>query len=310
MRQHTVSTPYQVGDVHFYTTEIRGELVLFDTGPGTPQAFAALQQQVDLDRLQHLFVTHCHDDHFGLAATIAQESDAQIHFPRKDARKLRNLDRRLLRFEAVFSEIGFDSAVTRKLMDWLRKSAWRSDFDQFAIVEESDTLEKLGITWASFAGHSQSDLVYFCGDHAITGDILLRNVLQVPLLDVEVEDFSGRFVNYIPWCTSLAAMPKLRSFILCPGHCGYLELDEALMAYLRRLLKRAEGVRRMAGMQVQEMIVKICGAIPDDPFYLFFKGSELVFLRDFLAEPQRLQEALQQIGLFDSVRDLYAAAVG
>ena len=36
--QHTINTPYMVGPVHCYTTEIDGALVLFDTGPPTEPA--------------------------------------------------------------------------------------------------------------------------------------------------------------------------------------------------------------------------------------------------------------------------------
>jgi 2,4-dienoyl-CoA reductase (NADPH2) len=42
MKQHNVMTPYLVGEVHFYSTEIDRELVLFDTGPPTPEAVAVL----------------------------------------------------------------------------------------------------------------------------------------------------------------------------------------------------------------------------------------------------------------------------
>lgn len=313
MRQHTVRTPYQVGEAHFYSTEIDGKLVLFDTGPSTPEAFAFLREQVDLARLKYLFITHCHDDHFGLATSIARESDARIYIPRKDSIKLRNREKRLPQLEKVFAGCGFDAAVIRKLMDWFRANARRfAGSEHFGIVEESDALERLRITCSSFAGHSQSDLVYFCDGHAITGDILLRNVFQVPLLDIDVEDFTGRFVNYVPWCSSLAAMSKLRGYKLCPGHCGNLDrLDETLTSYLRRLLRRAERVRKMEGVEsVQEMIVRLFGKVPDDPVYLFSKASEMVFLRDFLSEPVRLKHSLEQIGLFESVSDLYAAAAG
>ena len=85
MRQHTVHTPYMVGDAHFYSTEIDGELVLFDTGPPTPEALDFLCREIDLTRLRYVFITHCHVDHYGLAAHIAANSGAEILIPRKDA---------------------------------------------------------------------------------------------------------------------------------------------------------------------------------------------------------------------------------
>ena len=81
MKRHTVMTPYMVGEVHYYSTEINGELVLFDTGPPTPGGLAELVRTVDLKRLKHLFVTHCHVDHYGLAAHIESHSAARRHGP-------------------------------------------------------------------------------------------------------------------------------------------------------------------------------------------------------------------------------------
>ena len=35
MLQHTVQTPYVVGEVHFYSIELESGLAMFDTGPPT-----------------------------------------------------------------------------------------------------------------------------------------------------------------------------------------------------------------------------------------------------------------------------------
>jgi len=87
MIQHTVHTPYMVGESHFYSTEIDGDLVLFDTGPASSHARAYLKSQIDLRRLKYLFITHGHVDHCGLAAYIAQNSTAEILVPGKTPKK-------------------------------------------------------------------------------------------------------------------------------------------------------------------------------------------------------------------------------
>ena len=46
-----------------------------------------------------------------------------------------------------------------------------------------------------------------------------------------------------------------------------------------------------------------------DPFVIYLKVCEIVFMRDFLAEPERLKASLEQIGLFARVGDLYNAVV-
>ncbi len=312
MRQHTVHTPYKFGEVHFYSTEIKGELVLFDTGPPTPEAFDFLKGEVDLSRLKYLFITHCHVDHFGLAPAIAAESDAEILLPRKDMARLRHREESVVRFGQLLAGYGFDGGFVHDFMAWFRKNVWHAvDTERFRIVEESDVPEKLGITCLSLPGHSQSDMVYLYGNKAITGDILLRDIFQVPLLYVDLESFSDRFTNYDAYCTSMPQLQKLRDCAILPGHSRHVPgVDETIVFHTRKLLQRAGHVKRFAGVaSVQDVMGLLFGEMPDDYFYLYAKASEIVFLRDFLAEPGKLRHSLEQIGLFDAVRDLYAAVV-
>ncbi len=312
MRQHTIQTPYKFGEVHFYSTEIKGELVLFDTGPPTQEAFAFLKGEVDLARLKYLFITHCHVDHFGLASAIAAESDAEILLPRKDVAKLKRREDSVARFEKLFSGYGFDGDFVHDFMAWFRKNVWHTvDAKRFRIVEESDVPERLGVTCLSLPGHSQSDMVYLYGNKAITGDILLRDIFQVPLLDVDVENFSERFTNYDAYCTSLLQLQRLRGYTILPGHSRHVPgLNETIILYIRKLLKRAGHVKRFVGVaSVQDVMNFLFGEKPDDYVYIYSKISEIIFLRDFLAEPGKLRHSLEQIGLFATVSDLYAAAV-
>jgi hydroxyacylglutathione hydrolase len=310
MRQHTVPTPYMVGEAHFYTTEIDGELVLFDTGPATPEALAILRGEVDIGRLKYLFITHCHVDHYGLAAYVERHSAAEVFIPRKDAIKLRRHGERFAHLEALLAGCGFDSGFTREL----RKTFEMHKLfpvvpERYTIVEESDLPARLGIGWLSCPGHSQSDLVYLLGNHAVTGDILLRNIFQAPLFDVDLETFAGRFRNYDAYCASLLKLEKLRGYEIHPGHRQFVaSLDDTILFYVRKLMERAGQVKRLAGVgSVREMLGRLFGESLADPFIVYLKVSEILFMRDFLEEPARLKGALERIGLFERVRELYAA---
>ena len=85
IKQHTIDTPYMVGPVHCYTVKIKGELVLFDTGPPTDKARRYLREHVDLRSLQHVIITHCHIDHYGLASWLEKETEATVYLPYRDA---------------------------------------------------------------------------------------------------------------------------------------------------------------------------------------------------------------------------------
>jgi hydroxyacylglutathione hydrolase len=298
------------GAAHFYSTEIDGELVLFDTGPAMPDALAFLEEQVDFRRLKYLFITHCHVDHCGLAAYLAQNSSAEILIPRRDALKLRHHEQCLAYIKKFLKEIGFDDAFTERWLNAMDETKYFPEIPgRFTIVEESDIPQKLGISWLSCPGHSQSDLVYLCGNNAISGDTLLRDIFQAPFLDADLDTFAGRFRNYDAYCTSLLELEKLHRYKILPGHREYvMSLNDTIYFYVRKLLERARQVKRFDGVEsVKEVIGHLFGDSLVDPFVVFLKASEIVFMRDFLAEPGKLERSLRQIGLSDPMRELYAA---
>jgi hydroxyacylglutathione hydrolase len=310
MQKHTMKTPYVVGDVHVYTTELRGELVLFDTGPDTPEALEYLRSHVDLERLRHVFITHCHADHYGLADFISKNTNAEIYIPRKDSIKFRNHERRLQRIHELLTSFGHSDEFIREVRTTVgRKGIFPTVPSRYQIVEESDVPRRLGISHISCAGHSQSDLVYRVGDCCVTGDVLLRTIFQTPLLDVDLDTFAGRFLNYRAYCGTLVKFKDLWSCRILPGHGEeIISLAETILFYVSKLLERAGRVKGYSHVrQVGDVVREIFGDSSLDPFVTYVKISEIFFLRDFLQDPGKLRESLKAIGLFPRVRDQFAA---
>jgi len=304
MQQLTVPTPYVVGEVHIYTTEVDGELILFDTGPPTAAALAFLKENVELDRLRHVFITHCHVDHYGLADYLCKNSRAEIYLPHKDAVKINHHHERLEGIESLLLEMGFDTHYVERFRQTVTNAGVFPSFPQrYQVVEETDALERLGFSFLNCPGHSQSDLVYLGDDWAITGDTLLRGIFQAPLLDLDLDTFSGRFDNYGAYCTSLHRMVSLRGRRILPGHRQDVDsLDTAILFYVGKLLERAKRIKKYAHEEdVTAIFHQLFGPAMDDPFHVYLKVSEIVFMRDFLAQPHRLSEALIHLGLFDAV---------
>lgn len=313
MRQHTVNTPYLVGEAHFYSTEIEGELVLFDTGPATPDALAFLRQEIDLSRLRYVFITHCHVDHYGLAHVLGKETDAEIFIPFKDAVKIRRHPDRLAHIEKILAECGFDGEMTAGLRTIVENVRIFPPFpDRYTIVEESDVPARLGITWLQCPGHSQSDLVYCHGNWAVTGDVLLRGIFQAPLLDIDLETFSGRFRNYDAYCASLVKLATLRGSTILPGHRYHLDdVDETILFYVQKTLERAGQVKRFAHVDsIRDVVEQLFSEPSPDPFFIYLKASEIAFMRDFLADPGKLRHSMQEIGLYGKVAGLYEEVAG
>jgi hydroxyacylglutathione hydrolase len=309
MQQHTVQTPYMVGEVHFYSAELENGLALFDTGPPTKEGEAGLADGIDLSRLKYLFITHCHVDHYGLTNFVLENSDAEIYIARKDAIKFNRHAERIGCIAALLSQYGFSDDFIQGLRDsFSRHKIFPTLPNKYRIVEDSPEINALGVNWLACPGHSQSDLVYLLGDFAVTGDILLRNIFQAPLLDIDLESFAGRFRNYDAYCASLLKLAQLREYRIMPGHRHSIKsLDEAVLFYVKTLIERAVQILPFRDLPLTEMIEQLFQGRLSDPFLVYLKVSEILFMLDFIENPALLKASLEQIGLYDKVSALYRA---
>ncbi len=311
IQQHTIDTPYMVGPVHCYSLEAAGELVLIDTGPPTPGARQSLAEAIDLSRLRHVVITHCHIDHYGLAAWLERETGATIYVPYRDGLKLGGQERRLMGMYETLREMGFSEGYLQQLDRILKGSQVFPPLpERYGIVEE-DLPKYLGIEYLACPGHSQSDLVYIAGDWAVSGDVLLRGIFQSPLLDTDLET-GQRFRNYIAYCETLVKLGTLRDRRILPGHRNGIDSVEAtILFYIGKLLERVVQLRPHADDgNIARIIETLFGKDMLEPFHIYLKASEIAFMKDFLAEPDRLQDALSSIGLFPRVADQFRAAIG
>lgn len=306
MRQHTVQTPYMVGEVHFYTTELESGLALFDTGPPTADGEKALREAVDFDRLKYLFLTHCHVDHYGLAAYVLRNSAAEIFIARKDAVKINRHTERIAAIAALLAGYGFSEEFISTLRDSFKThNVFPQAPEKYTIIEDAAALDP-GVSWLPCPGHSQSDLVYLTGGYAVSGDLLLKNIFQAPLLDIDLATFSGRFRNYAAYCSSLGNLVRLRDYRIMPGHRqGVQSLDEAVLFYVRTLLERAVQILAFKDHPLPEIIDRLFNGRLTEPFFVYLKLSEIVFMLDFIENPETLKAALEQIGLFGTVSTLF-----
>ena len=307
MLQHTVHTPYLVGDVHFYTTELDGALALFDTGPPTPEGEDALRRSVDLGRLKYLFITHCHVDHCGLASYLLENSSACVYLPRLDALKFARHADRMACIEGLLGGYGFGGEFVRQLRDsFARHKIFPAKPGRYRIVEESAELKGLGIEWLACPGHSQSDLVYLVDGCAVSGDLLLRDIFQAPLLDINLETFADRFRNFDAYCVSLGKLAKLRGSRIMPGHRENVGgVDAAILFYVTTLLERSAKLLPHRALAVNEIVERLFRGRLTEPFHVYLKVSEIVFMLDFLDNPALLRRSLEGIGLFEEVAELY-----
>ena len=309
--QHTINTPYMVGPVHCYTAVLGGELVLFDTGPPTEEGRRYLQKHIDLDRLRHVIVTHCHIDHYGLSFWLSEQTEATFYLPYRDGLKVSHDKRRLERMNDLLAERGFNADYIESLRELLQRSVLFPPFPENYLIAERDLPGHLGIMVLNCPGHSQSDLVYVGDEWAVTGDTLLRGIFQSPLLDVDLEA-GGRFRNYEAYCMTLLKLAGLRDKRILPGHRHTVEsVDATVRFYVTKMLQRAEQLRPYRREEnIAAIIHRLFGGTITEVFHVYLKASEIIFMKDFLEQPDQLRGSLEAIGLFDDVAEHFCRAVG
>lgn len=309
--QHTIDTPYPVGPVHCYTIEMDGGLVLFDTGPPTSQAKAYFTEHLDLSRVRHVLVTHCHIDHYGLAHWFEQHSDAIIYLSHRDGLKIAQHERRMELMQWLLRDVGFDSEYLSGLEKIFASGVlFPPPPRQFKIAEEELPAE-LGIEVIPCPGHSQSDVVYSFGNYAVTGDTLLRGIFQSPLLDVDLVT-GKRFNNYHAYCGSIVRLAGLEGKKILPGHRHSVDsVHGSLQFYVEKMLTRVEQILPVKDEKnVARLIEKLFNNTMNDVFHIYLKASEILFMQDFLAEPEQLEKSLAEIGLLDTVAPLFRRVAG
>ncbi|WP_303721536.1 MBL fold metallo-hydrolase [Malonomonas rubra] len=265
--QHTLPTPYPVGPVHCYSAEINGELLLIDTGPPMEEGKKYLQQHFDLQRLQHVLITHCHIDHYGLAAWLEREYDCTIYLPYRDSLKIANHSKRLDGLTAIRQEIGFSAAFAEAFRCEMDSDLVFPEFPQQFKIAEQELPPELGIEILACPGHSQSDLVYVGSNWAATGDTMLREIFQSPMLDIDLKT-GKRFHNYAAYCDTILKLATLRDKQILPGHNGYIiGVDFNISYYTDKLLKRAKQSRKFsAELNAPEVVEKLFGDSIQEPF--------------------------------------------
>jgi len=305
LTQHTINTPYLVGPVHCYTFEREGELLLFDTGPHTMEAVSYLRKNVDLARLKHILITHCHIDHYGLAHWLEQETEATIYVPFRDAMKMERHEERMELMYGLLVEMGFADSHLAELRKIFDSGILFPPFPKEYQISEEAIPEHLGIEVINCPGHSQSDVVYRFDGRLVTGDTLLKGIFQSPLLDVDL--ITGkRFRNYDAYCKSVGKLAALNGATVLPGHREDVSsIKDILLFYISKLLVRVE---QLLPYRDETNIIDIVSTFftsMDDVFRIFLKASEIMFMQDFLRNPNQLKHAVQAIGLYDEVAEMF-----
>lgn len=248
-----VPFPQAGGPVNVYAVEDEGGgLCLFDTGLGSEEARAALDEGFRrlgrrLEEVRRVVVSHGHVDHFGNAQVIAERSGAPVFAGAGDIGKIAASGPRwrdkLPHYGGFLSRMGVPTEVLAALAAELGGgySLARRVDEVRAIGEgerlrfrdfEAEVLHMPGHTPGLICLHAPAQGLLFAADH------LLERVSPNPIIELGPEGEEGFFFPLVSYLTSIARTRELELRLVLPGHgppfAGHREVIDHLVLFYRR----------------------------------------------------------------------------
>jgi glyoxylase-like metal-dependent hydrolase (beta-lactamase superfamily II) len=285
-----------------------GSLSLFDTGIGTPEGtrsmFAqATARHIDLGRVTRIIVSHGHDDHFGNAQLLAEQTGARVFVHPLDIDKVAGEFRysaALTSAREYFLSLGFppdtlDRVAARSQSPSLSRPVERSRIEplheghRFEFAHFSVNVMHLpGHTPGLVCLHSEAPRLLFADDH------VLARVSPNPLLDLSLGSGETKFLSLVEYLKSAHRVRALELDIVLPGHgaafSGHRTLLDGLFDfYVKRQAKLLQAIRSEA-QSAFSLIHALFSRVDDPRLYLLL--SETLANLEVLEQTHQVRKAL------------------
>jgi len=270
-------TPYPVGPVNLYL--IPGdEPVLIDAGPGTDEAWAALNEglatyNLRVSELRHLIITHAHLDHYGLAGRIVAESGARVYTHPYNAPLLTDFEREWERIIRFYGDVMRAAGVPAELLGHMGKNMQQNQ--QFntqplpitRFITDGDRLDLCGGPWEVLhtPGHALGAICLYQPQnrHLITADHLLPKVNSNPVVEPPPNGETERPRALADYLRSLQRIAKLEVRTAFPGHgepiTNHRTLIERRVRHRQKRAEQIQGLLTERGQTVYELARQVFG---------------------------------------------------
>lgn len=303
----SIPTPFYVGDVNVYLIR-EDPLTLVDTGPKTPEAAAVLRQKlrrhgVRPGDLRRIVLTHAHEDHCGLAASLREEAaDAEIFvhkwetghlFGRLSQETQQGLMRRAGVPDGVVREMRETYERISLLTDSLAGTGYTELYDGLELEFESGLLEVLhtpGHTPGSCSLYRAADRTLICGD------CVLKRITPNPVIAPDPRDLGKRFGSLGAYLQSLERIRELAPTLLHTGHGEPVtDFEEIFHRYGRAIGERQDRVLALVppdGITAWEVARRLFPDAVEKTVHRFLAISEAVAHLDHAARTGRIRVEL------------------
>lgn len=295
----TIPTPFPVGPINIYLV-IDDPLTLIDTGPKTPEALAALREQLralgfKLADIQRVVLTHTHEDHCGLAGTVQQESGARVYvheweFHNISEHRTTRVNRELLRRtgvpEAELEQMAARYELIHHFADAVPDVVAYRDEQEFSFASGA-------LRVVHTPGHTPGSccLLRESNRLLLAGDTILKNITPNPVLNADPLMPERRFASLGEYLVSLARIRTLAPTLIRTSHGGdvtdYEEYFHGLVRHTQQRQTKVISLVPAAGTTAWEMSKLLFPHVKD--INRFLAVSETVAHLDFAVAEGRLR---------------------
>ena len=232
--QIKIPTPFPVGPVNVYVAcdPQGGGLTLVDCGPRIPGARQALETGLAaigscVRDVRRILVTHAHTDHYGLAASLAAESGAQVLTHPFNRLTLEAYDRERDRRTAFYADLLRVSGVpeeTRRAIENEQRGIgdYAETIPVAGELNDGDLLTLAGREWQVLhtPGHSGGLIcLYEPQTHTLlSNDHLLRDISSNPLVEPPPPGRTERLKSLVEYIGQMRRVAAMQVSIAWPGH--------------------------------------------------------------------------------------------
>jgi glyoxylase-like metal-dependent hydrolase (beta-lactamase superfamily II) len=228
MKIHRISvpTPFYVGPVNVYLID-EDPVTLVDAGPRHEGSLEALEGGLashgrKLADVKRIIISHAHEDHYGLARLIAEESGADVFIHEWDAPAV-SADTDYVAYRELLELAGVPrEAIERMEAGYEKFKGFAYPLDRVELLRDGDEIlfEKESLEVVHTPGHTPGSicLVRTSNRLVFASDTVLKNITPNPVLSPDPVDDKRRFQSLGEYLVSLARIRSLAPTVLKGGH--------------------------------------------------------------------------------------------